>query len=721
MTYNEDRPIEREDQDLLGRVTFSRQVGKAIFEYSGKSGLVLGLFGKWGTGKTSVINLAEREIHRLAKNDNNKPLVMRFSPWNYSDQENLISLFFKFLITTINSQGNKQMRKQIGKALVDYAEAFDALSLVPVVGSGLAVIFKTIAKARGRDLMQAPDLDKARNNLEQVLISFNKKIVIVIDDIDRLTNSQIRDIFQLVKQVADFPNIIYVLVMDRDVVCRALTDVHNVDGHEYLEKIIQVPLELPDLRKDKLHQILFSKLDQIVDAVSDKRVLDDYWGKVFVNCIRPYINNLRDVNRLVNIFQFKYGVLSAETSIEDLLAITTLEVLQPELYKWVRDNKDAVCGSPMHGLLMGEENRGNYRAKYTDEFTRMGIDPDVAINCLSTLFPIFSDDINNYQYSSQSSLDIRSKMRVACAEKFDLYFMFDLEEVEVSRNTINACIFELNQDKLIEVVEEINREGKIVYFLEELRSLVDKIPYERLGLIAFVLLLLHGDFEGENSRLFFPLSAVDTANHFIEALLKKLNTDEERYSIISSGLGKVRKNGLGTIARIIDTLELAYGRREGSPGRKENQIISLAHLKNLESEYVERIRAISSTESILGITDFSFALDLWESLDEEEASNYLASILKDKVVTLKFICSLCGKWYGTSGEGWSFYMEAYEKYIPADDVYGLIQTFAIDNLNQFSEDQQIKLASFVLQYENVDGEHTPEKQARELVNKWKAK
>ena len=69
MNYNTDKPIDTEEQDLLGRKTFSNQLGKAIYEYNGKSGLVIGLFGKWGTGKTSVINMAENEINRLAKED----------------------------------------------------------------------------------------------------------------------------------------------------------------------------------------------------------------------------------------------------------------------------------------------------------------------------------------------------------------------------------------------------------------------------------------------------------------------------------------------------------------------------------------------------------------------------------------------------------------------------------------------------------------------------
>ena len=89
------------------------------------------------------------------------------------------------------------------------------------------------------------NLKKTKDELKDKLKDLNKKIIVVIDDIDRLTSSQIRDIFQLVKQVADFPNIVYVLVMDKEVVCSALEKVHNMDGNEYLEKIIQVPFEIP--------------------------------------------------------------------------------------------------------------------------------------------------------------------------------------------------------------------------------------------------------------------------------------------------------------------------------------------------------------------------------------------------------------------------------------------------------------------------------------------
>ncbi len=222
MNYSSDRPIETEKQDLLGRSRFSNQLGKAIYEYNGEDGLVIGLFGKWGTGKTSIINMAVNSIKEFTTNDTDMPIILRFSPWNYSDKDNLILLFFNSLKSKLE-KNNKKLKRKVGKALSDYSVALDAFSLVPMIGNWIPLI-KSSAQITGKKLMQNLDLDKTKENLEKVLKELNKKIVIIIDDIDRLTNSQIRDIFQLVKQVADFPNIIYVLAMDRDVVTRALTE-----------------------------------------------------------------------------------------------------------------------------------------------------------------------------------------------------------------------------------------------------------------------------------------------------------------------------------------------------------------------------------------------------------------------------------------------------------------------------------------------------------------
>ena len=68
MSYSTDKSITSEKEDVLGRKDFSKRLGRLIYNYQGEDGLVLGLYGEWGSGKTSVINMVEEEINRLAEN-----------------------------------------------------------------------------------------------------------------------------------------------------------------------------------------------------------------------------------------------------------------------------------------------------------------------------------------------------------------------------------------------------------------------------------------------------------------------------------------------------------------------------------------------------------------------------------------------------------------------------------------------------------------------------
>jgi hypothetical protein len=719
MNYSTDRPIDTCEQDLLGRASFSKQLGRAIYDYNGKDGLVIGLYGKWGSGKTSVINMAVNEMITLAKQENNMPLVMKFAPWNYSDKDNLISIFFQSLKNKIELQDNEELKKEVGKALNDYAGAFDALSLIPIVGSGVAAILKTVAQAQGTNLMQGADLEKTKELLESALVEVNKKIVIIIDDIDRLTNSQIRDVFQLVKQVADFPNIIYILAMDREVVRRALQEVHNVDGNEYLQKIIQVPFEIPELRKSKLNSIFFSRLDEVVKEISDKIKWDDmYWKDVFQNCIEPYINTLRDVNRVINTFQFKYGAMYEETAFEDMIGITTIEVLDPELYKWIGNNKEAVCGGFFHGLSFDKSDK-DYRKKYSEEFLSLEINPDRAIRCIAAMFPMFANDVNEKGFEYFSSSDIRSKMRAAHKERFELYFMYDLDDIRIPRNIINACIYKLDTESIRNHLDKINKQGNIIYFLDEVRSLINNIPYKRLGLIASIFLEMQGNFHGQNSKSIFTISANDIAERCIDDMINRLKTEAERFKIIYTAVKNLNSLNLGTMARRINRIELAYGRLAGKSEKEEGKIISLNHLREIEELYVSRIHDIVKKIPFVNIKGFKFVFYLWKSFEKEGAKNYINKMFEDDVNKIRFVCILADKWNGTNGCGWSFNPKTYSEYISDEEIFNLIQDYDKSMLQIFSREEQIKMASFVLRYGKNEMFDVHEQEAMKLIEEWK--
>ena len=718
MNYNSDKAIESSEQDLLGRVTFSKQLGEAIYKYDGKDGLVLGVFGKWGTGKTSILNMVVNEINCLSDNDDDSPIIVNFSPWNYSDKDNLISLFFRVLKNKLNMDKYEETRKKVGKALTDYSDALDALALVPMVGSGLATILKTIAKAQGAELSKDVDIDTTKENLETVLGDTNQKIVVIIDDIDRLTNTQIRDIFQLVKQVGNFPNIIYVLSMDRDVVCRALESVHDIDGAEYLEKIVQIPFEIPALLKPRLREIFLTNLENTVKTISDDPKIDQsYWSEVFTNCIEPYIETLRDVNRVINTFQFRYKILYEETAFEDMVALTTIEVLEPQLYQWIGRNKDLLCSTYSHSFSALFRDKSDYRKLIYEELKGIGIKTDIGIKFLSTLFPVFAEDIDERDYRYTES-NIRETMRVAQEERFDSYFMFDLGGIP-SRYIINSYINILPLDDLIDTITKINNNGNIEYFIDELRSLVDTIPEKRLGLLSSVILNVLHKFS-QNSQ-FYMLSAYTKAEFLVYDIISKINDENERYNLIKSVLENINKEQLGTLASFINRIELSHGRLAGKEEHIEKQLITLQHLIDIELIYVSKINEITQSEAIIDIRDFHMAFYLWECIDKDRAQTYLDNILKEDNNILRFICTIARKGMSANNDsGWDFPLENYLTYISKDTIYEKIQEFDKRQLDTFTLEDQIILASFVLNYESPGHHNVNEKEAMKRVNDWKA-
>ena len=109
------------------------------------------------------------------------------------------------------------------------------------------------------------DLQSIKDRIIKEVVSSELKIVAIIDDIDRLNDEEIRAVFQLVKSLADFPNMMYFLSFDLDTVTHALNSVQDGNGLKFLEKIVQMPFELPEIKGNKVHEYLFSKLDSVLE------------------------------------------------------------------------------------------------------------------------------------------------------------------------------------------------------------------------------------------------------------------------------------------------------------------------------------------------------------------------------------------------------------------------------------------------------------------------
>ena len=434
------------------------------------------------------------------------------------------------------------------------------------------------------------------------------------------------------------------------------------------------------------------------------------------NCIEPYIETLRDVNRVINTFQFRYKILNEETAFEDMVALTTIEVLEPQLYQWIGRNKDLLCSTYFHSFSALFREKSDYRTSIYEELKKLGINTDIGIKFLTTLFPVFANDIDERDYRYTES-NIRETMRVAQEERFDSYFMFDLREIPVTRYVINDCINKMALNDLITTITVINNDGNIEYFIDELRSLVDTIPEKRLGLLSSVILNVLHKFS-QNSQ-FFMSSAYTKAEFLVYDIMSRINDENERYNLIKSVLENINKEQLGTLASFINRIELSHGRLAGKEESIEKQLITLQHLIDIEPIYVSKINEITQSEIIIDIRDFHMAFYLWECLDKDRARTYLNNILKEDNNILKFICAIASKWTSENDAGWYYSLDKVSNYISVDIVYEKIKAISKEDLVMFRLEDQIKLASFVLSYGKSESYRVDEEEAMKYISNWK--
>ena len=260
-------------------------------------------YGAWGSGKTSLLNMV---LEIVEKADDNI-VILRFNPWLCSDSKQLTTQFFKQMATAIKLK--KTATSKAWELIDQYADVFEATSLIPVVGAFLNIGSKVLTKRAKKQIEQPTnDLQDIKNKIIKKMREEDLKIIVSIDDIDRLSEEEIIAVFQLVKALADFPKTIYLLAFDYDVVVKALGKIQHGDGKEYLEKVIQVPFEIPAPNMVSIHEALLSKLNTLLGDIPEDRLDKAAWAGLFHYGLKGYIKSMRDVIRYTNVFSLKYLV-----------------------------------------------------------------------------------------------------------------------------------------------------------------------------------------------------------------------------------------------------------------------------------------------------------------------------------------------------------------------------------------------------------------------------
>ena len=136
--FSSDRPILEIEEDLLGRSGFSEDLADAIASWHGKDSLVIALHGDWGSGKSSIKNMAVSKLKGLPEN---KPDIVEFSPWEWAAQEKITASFFQEISNSIGRIDKSKSGKKLAATLKKYGRY---LNTGEFVVNGLSAALPTL-------------------------------------------------------------------------------------------------------------------------------------------------------------------------------------------------------------------------------------------------------------------------------------------------------------------------------------------------------------------------------------------------------------------------------------------------------------------------------------------------------------------------------------------------------------------------------------------------
>jgi predicted KAP-like P-loop ATPase len=344
--YHNDSPIENFEDDRYGVTPFAKALAKSLININAPVGTTIALNGPWGSGKSSAVNLIRRELKNLG---DEKLVVSDFKCWWYRGEEALALAFIQELHSTLKDSLGDKVKHLIPSLTQRLLQAGPIIGTAVSLASGSlwAALIPGASKFMSAFFPDGKTVEKTFKKLSKVLKEENRRFLIIIDDIDRLSPEEAIAVFRLIKSIGQLPNVMYLLVFDRLLADRAVEARYPSEGPHFLEKIIQASFELPAPMQTDLNNAVLSSLERICgspDQSQIRRIMN-----VFYDVVAPYITSPRHVARFQNAISVTWPAISNEVSVADFMALETLRLYEPTLFKAIRAGKAVVCGTRQQG------------------------------------------------------------------------------------------------------------------------------------------------------------------------------------------------------------------------------------------------------------------------------------------------------------------------------------------------------------------------------------
>lgn len=333
-----------------------------------------------------------RRLENESGQGDNETIIIRYNPWLVSGHETLISDFFRLLGNRAAEFADSDTSNDIRRYAREVAAFTERLTgsaegLMRVVALGLDLsggggaasisipaaqeIFRKIRGTAGSVREKLSEnaeltLQEARDNLISALKKIPKRFLVIIDDIDRLEANEVRPLLSMVKSVGDLPNITYLLGFDRRSIEHALGEARTErdDRPTFLEKVVQIDIELPRTSGKLLEKELFRWLPSLLDRELTENETRDLETDLYRG--REMLETPRDLTRLYNSLLFVRMATDKELLITDLVRMELIRLKESNLFDWIMENQRFFSGSYETHLVW-------FKDEQKKEFIKIGL------------------------------------------------------------------------------------------------------------------------------------------------------------------------------------------------------------------------------------------------------------------------------------------------------------------------------------------------------------
>jgi hypothetical protein len=504
--YRTDAPLDNEGFDFFDRAHFANRIADTIARRLDPSSLVVAVYGPWGDGKTTVLNFIR---NRLRTHPSILPVA--FNPWRMEGEHALLQGFFMVLCDAIEKDSATK-RERAGDVLKRYGVL---LKVAPV---GWA------EGALGAGLSTA-SMDELKERVGTLLRRANRRVVVLMDDIDRLDKAEIQAIFRLVKLTGDFKNTAYILAFDEKMVATAIGEKYASSyantydaGANFLEKIVQVPLHLPPAAPEALRQYCFELVEEVLNEsgtqLNPEQV--DKFVRHFIDGLEIRLKTPRMAKRYANALHFSLAILKGETHTPDLMLIEGMRIFFPELYDTVRRNPEVVLRTKSRDKA--DTKLGKFIAVNTAGMSDQ--ERAAAAKLVEALFPRTGTSVFGDDWEAEFARD----QRIASEYYFQRYFTYGVNRSDVPDMHLNAFIASLSQQSVTDlsaVLGEMITERNAAKIIFKLRSLEETIEPTAAARLAIAISRIASRFPDPKSLISFH-TPLKQAAVLISQLLRKV-------------------------------------------------------------------------------------------------------------------------------------------------------------------------------------------------------